>query len=262
MSMPPARLSPRLTACAVSVGAHLMVAVIAVWITSKSPVDVSPHHPRAATTRHYVVWLPSTGDGRRAGSGGDQTPTATTARLPGQDPVTVPASASEWTEQSNTPPPPISMFIPAQPMAGALDIAVGLIGAPPAIGTDRGPGSGSGAGTGKGSGSGEGEGADVGRGISSGTGAGVTLPQLVKEVRPNYTAEAMRAKTQGVVLLECVVMPDGTVGEARILRSLDPAFGLDQEALKAVKQWRFVPGKRNEEPVLVVVTIEVAFTLR
>jgi protein TonB len=81
-------------------------------------------------------------------------------------------------------------------------------------------------------------------------------------MKPNYTANAMRAKVQGVVLLECVVLPDGSVGEVTILKSLDKVFGLDEEAIKAAKQWRFVPGRRLGEPVPVYVTIELAFTLR
>jgi len=64
------------------------------------------------------------------------------------------------------------------------------------------------------------------------------------------------------VLLECVVRPDGSVGDVQILRSLDGVFGLDQEAIKAAKQWRFAPGTRLGEPVPVLVTIELTFTLR
>ena len=52
----------------------------------------------------------------------------------------------------------------------------------------------------------------------------------------------MRAKVQGSVWLECIVMPDGSVGDVKVTRSLDPIFGLDQEAIKAAKQWRFRPG--------------------
>ena len=72
-------------------------------------------------------------------------------------------------------------------------------------------------------------------------GSGVTSPQLLREVRPNYTAAAMRAKVQGVVLLECVVGPDGSIGEVNVVKSLDKVFGLDDEAVKAAKQWRFDP---------------------
>jgi protein TonB len=72
----------------------------------------------------------------------------------------------------------------------------------------------------------------------------------------------MRAKVQGTVLLECIVRPDGSVGDVQVLRSLDPTFGLDQEAIKAAKAWRFTPGTRLGEPVSVYVTIELQFTLR
>jgi TonB family protein len=92
-------------------------------------------------------------------------------------------------------------------------------------------------------------------------GNGVTIPRLIKNVRPQYTAEAMRAKIQGSVMVECVVNTDGTVSDARVIRSLDATFGLDQEAIKAAKQWLFAPGTRNGEPVPVMVSIELTFTL-
>jgi TonB family protein len=57
-------------------------------------------------------------------------------------------------------------------------------------------------------------------------------------------------------------MPDGTIGNVQITKSLDSTFGLDQEAIKAAKQWRFKPGTRMGEPVPVLVTIELTFTLR
>jgi len=83
----------------------------------------------------------------------------------------------------------------------------------------------------------------------------------MQESKPHYTAEAMRAGVQGTVLLECVVSPDGTVSNARVLHSLDSTLGLDDEAIKAAKQWRFAPGTRNGEPVPVLVSIELTFTL-
>jgi TonB family protein len=91
-------------------------------------------------------------------------------------------------------------------------------------------------------------------------GDGVSAPVMVKEVKPQYTAEAMRARVQGAVSLECVVKPDGTVGEVRVTRALEP--GLDREAIKAVKQWRFKPGHKDGKAVPVRVTLEMAFTLR
>ena len=72
----------------------------------------------------------------------------------------------------------------------------------------------------------------------------------------------MRAHVTGVVWVEAVVLPDGTVGDVQITKSLDPVFGLDEEAVKAAKQWRFVPGTRFGQPVAVLVTIEISFNLR
>jgi protein TonB len=88
------------------------------------------------------------------------------------------------------------------------------------------------------------------------------MPRIIHEEKPNYTGEAMRAKVQGVVVMEAVVMPDGTVGPVHILRSLDTVFGLDEEAMRTVKQWRFLPGRRGNEPVPVRVAVEMTFTLR
>ena len=92
-------------------------------------------------------------------------------------------------------------------------------------------------------------------------GPGVTTPRLIKEVKPNYTAEAMRNKVQGVVFLEAVVNTDGTVGEVRVKRSLDKASGLDDEAVNCVKKWVFTPGAKGGVAVPVLVEVEMAFTL-
>jgi periplasmic protein TonB len=92
-------------------------------------------------------------------------------------------------------------------------------------------------------------------------GKSVTYPRIIREVKPQYTADAMRAQIQGAVFLECIVLPDGTVGDVRVVKSLDSTFGLDQEAIRAAKQWRFQPGTRDGVAVSVVVTIELTFTL-
>jgi protein TonB len=91
-------------------------------------------------------------------------------------------------------------------------------------------------------------------------GNGVSYPRVVHEVKPQYTADAMRTKIQGRVELECVVDTDGSVGDVKVVQSLDAKHGLDDEAIKSAKQWRFVPGSRNGEPVPVVIRIEMVFT--
>ena len=91
-------------------------------------------------------------------------------------------------------------------------------------------------------------------------GTTVTLPRVIKEQQPRYTSTAMREKAQGSVEVQAVVDIDGTINQARIVRPLHPE--LDEQALLAVKQWRFAPGTMNGAPVPVLVEIELTFTLR
>jgi TonB family protein len=93
-------------------------------------------------------------------------------------------------------------------------------------------------------------------------GDGVTTPLVTYERKPPYTPDAMRARIQGVVLLGCVVGVDGSVRDVKVLASLDPWLGLDEEAIKAAGQWKFKPGTLSGEAVPVWITIEMRFTLR
>lgn len=93
-------------------------------------------------------------------------------------------------------------------------------------------------------------------------GSGVTLPKVIREVKPDYTQAALDAKIQGSVTMDVVVLASGDVGEVTILKSLDREFGLDDQAVKAARQWRFEPGKKDGKPVPVQVTLEMTFTLK
>ena len=92
-------------------------------------------------------------------------------------------------------------------------------------------------------------------------GNGVSLPTVVRDVKPSYTPQALAARIQGTVLLSAVVLADGTVGEVAVIRSLDTQYGLDAQALSAAKQWLFNPGRKDGMAVAVRVTIEFTFTL-
>ena len=212
-----------------------------------------------------IVWLAEPGPGGGGGGGNSQPEPPKAAELPGQDKITVPAvkPPEPTPEPVQEEPPPLEpqMNIPAQTMAAATTTAPGVIDSGAASSTSTGSGTGTGAGSGQGSGLGEGTGGGTGGGVFR-IGSGVESPRLLRSVRPNYTSEAMRAKVQGVVRLEGVVLPDGSVGDVRVLRSLDSVFGLDEEAVKAAKQFRFAPGTRFGQPVSVLVSFEIEFTLR
>jgi TonB family protein len=90
----------------------------------------------------------------------------------------------------------------------------------------------------------------------------VQVPQLVREVKPVYTEAAKKEGIQGSVGLDAIVLTDGTVGEVRVTQSLDAKYGLDEQAVKALKQWQFTPGKKDGKPVPVRVDVEMTFTLK
>src|SRR5258708_15012706 len=90
----------------------------------------------------------------------------------------------------------------------------------------------------------------------------VSLPQVVKQVGPDYTSEAMRQMIEGEVVLDVVVESDGAVGDVKVKQSLDVVYGLDEEAIKAMKQWQFKPGMKDGKAVAVRVEVKMRFTLR
>jgi len=93
-------------------------------------------------------------------------------------------------------------------------------------------------------------------------GNGISLPVVVKEAKPQYTAAAMQAKIQGSVWMECVVNENGDITDVEVTRSLDKEYGLDQAAIDASRQWKFKPGRKDGKPVAVRITIEMTFTLK
>lgn len=266
----------RLTASlAASLTFDVLFVVLLIWAGRLPTKPYSSTAVLPETPNTNIIWLAEPGPGGGGGGGGNQMKEPPRkAELPGKDKITVPVQKPpKLVEQvaKNEPPPPVApLNIPAKPLAVGQETLLGAIEAPPGPPTlSQGSGAGGGAGTGSGTGVGPGTGSGLGPGSGGGTGGGVyrpgngvTLPRVLKEVRPNYTSDAMRAKVQGIVVLECVVRPDGTVGEVQVTRSLDPTFGLDQEAIKAAKGWRFAPGTRMGEPVSVLISIELTFTLR
>jgi protein TonB len=89
----------------------------------------------------------------------------------------------------------------------------------------------------------------------------VIMPRVLKTTQPKYTSAAMRLKLQGDVAVQIVVGADGLVDKARVVRSLDPVNGLDDEALKAVKEWRFSPGTLDGVAVPVAAVVFLNFRL-
>jgi protein TonB len=86
----------------------------------------------------------------------------------------------------------------------------------------------------------------------------VLAPKKIVHVAPTYPPIALAAGKAGMVILQAVIGEDGSVREVKVLRS-DPLF--DQAAMDAVKQWRFTTPTLNGQPIPVVMTVTVGFTL-
>jgi protein TonB len=255
-----------------SIATHILFFALAIFIATYGPTPSAgpPPDHRLPTD---IVWLKEAGPGGGGGGGGNKMPEPPKkAEVPGKQAISVPVTRPDPPKPQPKPeePPDPMLNIPAKTLGDTAQVNPGLLeSAMAASMISQGAGTGGGGGTGQGTGIGSGRGSGLGAGEGGGTGGGVyrpgngvELPRVIQEVRPQYTADAMRAKVQGTVWVECVVMPDGTVGEATVTKSLDSVFGLDQEALKAAKRWRFIPGRRLGQPVSVLVTIELTFTLR
>lgn len=260
----------------VSFVSHVVAITLALLIARYSPAVVQTVMPERQALLKDIIWLNEPGPGGGGGGGGNRMPEPPKkAELPGKAKLTVPVvklpevKPIQKEQPKDEPKPEQQLQIPAKTLGSSVTTAPGALEGTSASTLSLGPGSGGGAGTGTGTGIGPGNGPGLGPGWGGGTGggayrpgSGIENPVVLREVKPQYTADAMRAKIQGVVVVECIILPDGTVGDVQVVKSLDPTFGLDQEAVKAAKMWRFAPGKRQGQPVPVLVTIELAFNLR
>jgi TonB family protein len=279
-------------ALAASGAIHAAILVILIVITGLGLSSATPQPETRELSR--LVFIVSPGPGGGGGGGGlrMQAPPAraelkSAAKIkspvpppriperkqePRAEPVPPPAPRPEPTpvEPRPVPPPaPVTPQVVAPVVTASSDTRdrAGLPVENPTTTESQGSGSGGGAGTGDGTGLGSGSGAGIGPGSGGGTGggpyrpgSGVTAPQLLHEVRPEYTEDARRRGITGDVVLEIVVRSNGTVGEIRVMQGL--GAGLDARAVEAVRQWRFAPARRAGTPVDVAVEVAVEFKLR
>jgi TonB family protein len=80
-------------------------------------------------------------------------------------------------------------------------------------------------------------------------------PGVIKRVEPIYPPFARAARLQGTVVLDAIILEDGSVDQITVLKSANPVF--ERSAIDALKQWRFMPGDRR-----VIMTLTVNFILK
>jgi TonB family protein len=125
-------------------------------------------------------------------------------------------------------------------------------------GSGFGQGSGGGIGAGHGIGGGPGSGGGYGGGLMS-VGGGVSAPQVIRSIQPEFTDEARQANYQGNCSVQLIVDTEGNPQNVRLVSHL--GMGLDEKAIAAVRQYKFRPAMYQGHPVSVQILIDVDFHL-
>ena len=89
-------------------------------------------------------------------------------------------------------------------------------------------------------------------------GGRVQEPRKLKAVPPVYPDAAVVSRIEGVVILECLISPQGRVAEVKVLRGVPL---LEEAAVDAVRQWVYTPTLMDGVPVPVLMTVTVRFDL-
>ncbi len=264
---------------AAAFASHIVVVGIVAFLISLAPERVFEVVERSRENYPGIIWIPEEGPGGGGGGGGNESlevprmvelegPDEAALSIPVEDPPELVEPDPEPEEEQTLETQELT--ISALTVASSVETRAGALeGLMAASILSQGSGAGGGAGTGEGTGIGPGQGDGLGPGQGGGTGGGVyrpgngvNPPSVLREVKPQYTSEAMRARVQGTVWLDVVVLPDGSVGDITVRKSLDKVFGLDDQAITAAREWLFAPGTRFGEPVAVLVTLELFFNLR
>jgi periplasmic protein TonB len=246
MSLTPGR--PRISAFGASIAIHGVLALVLLVVAGMQPEPVAT---KATPIRTDLIYLQQAGPGGGGGGSPRQAP-PTKVQIPVHVQPTLAVPAAVVTVD---PPPVLDVLVQAN--SAILQGSGVTLSAPPGPG---GGGRGTGVGPGNGPGVNEGDRGGIGGGEKGG--GAVTPPVPIREVKPIYTPAALASKIQGSVTLEVEVLANGTVGNVRVLRSLDRINGLDQEAIRAARQWLFIPGKIGGRPVDVIVQLILEFNLR
>lgn len=163
-------------------------------------------------------------------------------------------------------PPTIAPKLPVEPTLVAestpkiADSKLPDLGVPNSSlhGFSLGSGGGNGIGPGSGDGAGTGAKSGAGGGIYHPGGA-VRAPEVLREVMPEFSEEARKAKFSGNVEVYLVVDEKGMPTHVRVVR--DVGMGLGQKAVEAVEQYRFKPALLNGRPVKADMYVLVDFQI-
>ena len=244
---------------ALSAAMHLLLLVMAARLPRPKPI-LAPSH---------LTLIPVALIGNPGGANGGAAPAPETVAPPALPPPPAPAVLVK----QSVPPRPAKQVVtrakkPSLPAYVATRPPAPATTVPSSASrgevTDRATMAAGGPGTGT-----SGEGTDAGRpgrggrgtGSGGGAGGGDARVAYAANPRPEYPLLARRMGMEGVVLLSVLVRRDGGVGDIDVQKSSGfPA--LDDAALRTVRsRWRFVPARKDGEPVDARVTVPIRFHL-
>ncbi|HYW44436.1 MAG TPA: energy transducer TonB [Bryobacteraceae bacterium] len=242
----------------------IAVIVISAGVGTPPPATLRPTVWVATDLSRYLPSAPPKSHGGGGGGAGDATP-ATRGKLPRFAPrqFTPPAAVIRNFDPLLAMEPTLvgkpSIVPPNVNLPNYGDPAAPL--GPPSGGRGRRGGIGDGDGGGVGGHTGPGYGDDDGGGVTATTGirGSATAPVVLFKLEPEYTEDARRARIQGTVILRIEVDTNGRPRNISVRQSL--GLGLDEQAMDAVRHWKFRPGRQNGRPVVTVALVEVNFRL-
>jgi periplasmic protein TonB len=270
----------------VSVVIHLLVLMLLAYLAVVRHPKVQTIDNISVPTESRILYMPQAtngedGGGPNGGSGNHQMIPPSWGRIPD------PRRAQLIPPDPDSPRPlvpPDELTEQIQSVEMPMDIIqdpslpIGDINAPATAKIRSfGPGSGGNPGSGNGPGTGPGEGPGAGPGpggpgfgpVPGGRGTGSKLYSPGPDVKepipliqplPPYTEEARKARIEGVVVLQAVILKDGTVTDFRVVKGL--GHGLDESAINTISsRWRFRPGTHKGSAVDVLANIEVRFRM-
>jgi protein TonB len=246
--------NPAATGSAIAIYALLFLLIA--WLLHKHVQFAAPVKTVQVTELAIPPQAPPKADAM-GGGGGQRGPTPVTKGTP-------PKFADEQIVPPKAPPlePPKINIEPTIEVQKDVKMASSIpqigIASSPLVGMSMGNGSGTGLGSGNGSGLGPGSGGNTGGGPKR-IGGGVSAPQLIYSVEPEFSEEARKAKVAGNVLVNLWVGTDGLPSHVRVIRGV--GMGLDEKAKEAVMQYKFKPAMENGKPVLVELNVEVNFQI-
>jgi TonB family protein len=89
----------------------------------------------------------------------------------------------------------------------------------------------------------------------------VIAPEVIEYTTPPlYSEEARRRRIEGIVSIEARIDLEGRANQARVVRGL--GSGLDENALVALRQWRFRPGTQEGRALEMIAEVDIEFNLR